>query len=152
MKLFITVGNTRFDSLFKAIDKIAENANNTNEFIGQIADGSYIPENFETFTFSDDITSYINQADAVICHAGAGSVFRLLENEKKLIVVFNTDRVDEHQRDIASYVEAEKLALTCWDVSKLNDLIKQLTDFTPTKYIKDDFHQVNNILNFVLEQ
>lgn len=145
MKLFVTVGNTRFDSLFRALDKIA--ATSKHEFIGQIADGSYIPDNFPSFTFHNDISAHIKEADAVICHAGAGSIFRLLENEKKIIVVFNTDRVDEHQRDIASFVESESLALTCWELAHLEELIEQLVSFTPNKYYKDDFHKVDNIID-----
>ncbi|WP_404341326.1 PssE/Cps14G family polysaccharide biosynthesis glycosyltransferase [Pseudoalteromonas mariniglutinosa] len=149
MRFFVTVGNTRFDSLFKTLDVIAKKSQH--EFIGQIADGSYTPKNFETFTFSQDISRYIADADAVISHAGAGSVFRLLENHKKLIVVFNTDRVDEHQKDLASFVESELFALTCWDLSTLENLIKQLSVFTPKPYIKDDFHETAHIIDYLFD-
>lgn len=147
MKFFITVGNTRFDSLFRALDSIA--ASSEHEFIGQISDGSYIPKNFPSFTFKKDISSQIEEADAVICHAGAGSIFRLLENNKKLIVVFNTDRIDEHQRDIASFVQSELFALTCWDLTELESLIAKLASFTPKKYFKDDFHKVDKIIDYL---
>lgn len=149
MKFFITVGNTRFDSLFKTLDVIA--GKSQHDFIGQIANGSYTPKNFETFTFSPNISKYIEQADAVISHAGAGSTFRLLESKKKLIVVFNTDRVDEHQKDLASFVELEHLAITCWELDTLESAIEQLSIFTPEPYIKDDFHKTDSIIKYLFD-
>lgn len=147
MKFLITVGNTRFDSLFKTLDMIAQKSQHS--FIGQIADGIYVPQHFPSFTFSQDIATNITNADAVICHAGAGSVYRLLENQKKIIVVFNTDRIDEHQKDLARFVEAKQLALTCWNLATLENSIEQLNEFTPKPYIKDDFHKTDAILNYL---
>lgn len=149
MKIFVTVGNTRFDSLFKALDELADCSKHS--FLGQIADGHYKPRNFEFFSFSDNISTHISSADAVICHAGAGSVYRLLECRKKLIVVFNTDRVDEHQRDLARFVESESLGLVCWDLSNLAALLQQLPQFEQKEYVKDEFHQTQNITNYLFD-
>lgn len=149
MKFFVTIGNTRFDSLFMALDIIA--ANSKHEFIGQIADGNYIPKNFHSFAFEKNISKQILEADAVICHAGAGSVYRLLEHKKKLIVIFNTDRVDEHQKDLAHFVKSEHLALTCCNLTHLEELIEKLDNFSPNNYIKDEFHKTEEIMNYLFD-
>ncbi|KAI5956144.1 ALG13 [Candida margitis] len=54
------------------------------------------------FPFSSHIQDYIKQADIVISHAGTGSIIDTLRYQKKLIVVVNTQLMDNHQEEIAN--------------------------------------------------
>ena len=83
MKIFVTVGTTKFDSLIKYIDKNIKNENFQIEM--QIADGYYKPINYKYFSFTSDIENLYLDSDVVITHAGAGSIYHLLELRKRII-------------------------------------------------------------------
>ncbi|MCS6238056.1 PssE/Cps14G family polysaccharide biosynthesis glycosyltransferase [Shewanella baltica] len=142
MKIFVTVGHTRFDSLFRQIDKIR---NAEWHFISQVYDGCYVPENGDTISFTSNIHKYFEIADLVITHAGAGTVYTLLELAKPTIVIPNTDRVDSHQEDLLKYVEDNQFALVCRDLSKLESLIDQFSKFKPKLYVSEPFSAADEI-------
>ncbi|PMJ38246.1 hypothetical protein BCU24_21110 [Vibrio cyclitrophicus] len=101
MNIFVTVGTTPFNSLVKFVDGIS---NQKYDIKMQISNGTYKPENHSFFSFDKDIDKYYHDADVILTHAGAGSIYKLLEMNKKIIVFPNTDRQDLHQFDIARYV------------------------------------------------
>lgn len=142
MKIFVTVGHTRFDSLFKQIDQI-----NRDEwhFISQMYDGNYTPKNGKSITYTDDIFSYYDNADVVITHAGAGTVYNLLEMGKTIIVVANTDRIDTHQEDLIRYVEDGKFAQVCRDLADLESLISKAMTFKAAIYYSEAFSCADEI-------
>jgi beta-1,4-N-acetylglucosaminyltransferase len=117
----------------------------------QIAKGEYKPVNFPYFSFTDKIELYYNTADLIICHAGAGTVYNLLELKKKIIVVPNLERVDPHQRELACYIEKNNYGMVCWDINKINELILKTQNYKPTIYIKDKFVGTNLLMNILKE-
>lgn len=121
MNIFVTVGHTHYDSLFRSIDQYLS----PEQYLvtNQIADGAYSPKQHEFFRFVDSTSELIDQADIVVTHAGAGSVFNLLEAGKKVVVVPNFERVDKHQEDLASFVENNKYGCVCWDLSQIEKCI-----------------------------
>ncbi len=148
MNIFVTVGTTPFDQLIRSIDL---HCRNINEIQFQIANAEYIPVNFPYFYFSDQIFCYYERADIIICHAGAGTVYKLLEMDKKIIVVPNLFRSDTHQQDLAKFVEINEYALVCWDIEKINDYIQQSNIFVPKKYQKDEFTG-HKLLNKIIKE
>ncbi|BDX07652.1 PssE/Cps14G family polysaccharide biosynthesis glycosyltransferase [Planctobacterium marinum] len=148
-KVLVTVGTTPFNSLFEALENcdIPEGL----ELECQIAEGTYVPRKFSYFRFSDDFAQKLMAADAVISHAGAGTVFSLLELAKPAIVVANLERKDNHQIELARYVAQSELALGVLQIDALQTAINQLPSFTPASYHKELFffqEQLNsNILN-----
>ncbi|WP_448546886.1 PssE/Cps14G family polysaccharide biosynthesis glycosyltransferase [Thalassotalea fusca] len=117
MKIFVTVGNTHYDTLIKAVD---EQVNvQEHQVVLQIANGTYVPKNHEHIRFTQEIDKYFDEAELVITHAGAGSVFHLLELNKKMIVVPNTERIDNHQLDLANYVATEDIGGVCTDLGDI---------------------------------
>jgi UDP-N-acetylglucosamine transferase subunit ALG13 len=147
MKIFVTVGHTRFDALFIEIDKISNNGNWF--FTHQISDGFYTPKSGESFTFTENIKKHYNDADVVITHAGAGTVFELLELNKKIIVVNNTNRVDSHQGDLTIYVNKHNYALTCNSLNELESLLRNIIMFNSKRYKKEKFKKSNDILHLL---
>jgi len=143
MKVFVTVGHTRFDALFEEIDRISDNGSWL--FTHQISDGLYIPKSGENFSFTKNIKEFYSDADVIITHAGAGTVFELLELNKKIIVVNNTNRVDSHQGDLTKYVRKHNYALTCDSLCKLEEQLHKINHFTPEKYQKERFTKANEI-------
>lgn len=148
-KVLVTVGTTPFNSLFETLEKC--DIPDGLELECQIAAGTYVPQKFSYFRFSDDFEQKLKSADAVISHAGAGTVFNLLELGKPALVVANLERKDNHQIELARYVAQSKLALGVLQMDALQTAINQLPSFKPESYHKDLFffqEQLNrNILN-----
>lgn len=147
MKVFATVGHTRFDALFEEIDRISDNGSWL--FTHQISDGLYIPKSGESFSFTKNIKEFYIDADVIITHAGAGTVFELLELNKKIIVVNNTNRVDSHQGDLTKYVRKHNYALTCDSLCELETQLRNISSFTPKRYQKEKFQKSRDILQLL---
>jgi beta-1,4-N-acetylglucosaminyltransferase len=137
MKIFVTVGTTPFDTLIRFCD---ENLDSSLAITMQISnDASYIPKRFDHIKFTKDIISSYQSADLVITHAGAGTIFTLLEMRKRIIVVPNLDRDDSHQKDLAGVVEKRNWGLVCWHYQDLPELIVRAIDFLMVPYERQEF-------------
>lgn len=119
MKLFVTVGTTPFDSLVEAVDggPYAHDAQL------QIADGQYEPKVAQWFRFRPGIQELIASADVVVCHAGAGSIYSLLEAGIVPVVVPNTERRDQHQLEIARWLARMRYAVVAMKPENINDVL-----------------------------
>jgi beta-1,4-N-acetylglucosaminyltransferase len=115
--IFITVGSTAFDPLIKQVDEISTDMKE--EIICQIADGKYIPKNCQYFRYKLDLEKEYSDADLVICHGGAGTLFNLMKLNKKVIAVPNLVRKDKHQTDLIDALSGENYIIVCYDLSEL---------------------------------
>lgn len=149
MKILVTVGTTRFDSLIRYLDETF--AGLSYEFTFQIADGKYKPIHFPFFRFSSEINSYYEASDLVICHAGAGTIYKLLDIKKKIIIVPNTERVDNHQLDIAGYMASNGYAIAIQDFTELAEGIKKASVSEMKDFEKHDFDKTREIISFCME-
>ena len=84
-----------------------------------------------------------------ITHAGAGTIYKLLEQRKKVIIVPNLVRIDKHQRDIAQYMCDHHYSLVLWDLSSLSSIMKDIEKFSPAVYKKTPFFRSDEIVNFI---
>ncbi|CAA0124440.1 UDP-N-acetylglucosamine--N-acetylmuramyl-(pentapeptide) pyrophosphoryl-undecaprenol N-acetylglucosamine transferase [BD1-7 clade bacterium] len=148
MKVFLTVGTTRFDSLVRSVDAELNRASGIN-MIFQTADTKYVPLNGESFDFAVDIEQYYHNADLVVTHAGAGSIYKLLEMNKKIIVVPNLERIDSHQKDIAEFLEENNYAMVAWDVKVVVEKIEASKKFTPAVYKKRKFFGAPDMARYI---
>lgn len=146
INIFVTVGTTPFDSLIQQLDVLAKDCPQFN-ITAQVSNFSnYEVKNFSSFQFSSDIDDYICNSQLVITHAGAGSVYRLLELEKTVLVVPNVERIDKHQIEIANFVESQNYASVCYDIDKLKEAIDKALLTTSSVYRKVDFFGETMIL------
>lgn len=118
--LFVTVGNGKFDSLVKEVDRLAEEGLIKNVII-QLGHGNYKPKNCQWFTFAPDLKKYYEKANLVIGHGGPGTVFEILRQKKKLITIPNRDRTDpRHQVEYLQAMAQETSGMIyCNQVSDL---------------------------------
>ncbi len=147
MKIFVTVGHTHYNALFKAVDE--QLSPGKYQVVNQISDGSYIPKNHQYVKYSPQVQDEITNADLVITHAGAGSVFYLLEIAKPLLIVPNFDRIDNHQRDIADFVIKNNYASVCFDLAQLEKDIQESTCKSFAQYQKKHFCGYDKIVNII---
>lgn len=137
MKIFVTVGNTQYNSLIKAIDESL--SPDKFDVTIQLADGKYTPLHHKFFRYTQDIKSYFNDADVIITHAGAGSVFQLLEDKAKMVVIPNHDRIDTHQLDLAQYVDNNKFANVCYDLDNIEACVISAAKNQYVEYVNEPF-------------
>jgi beta-1,4-N-acetylglucosaminyltransferase len=144
MNILVTVGTTAFDELISVIDQSFENDKSVN-IVAQVSSSSnYTPKNFEAFEFSDHFQFYVDAADLIVTHAGAGSVYSMFEKTKKLIVVPNLTRADNHQLELAKYVQDNHFAMSCFNLKEIADCINKAKsiDFKPYRCEKFFGHTV----------
>ena len=134
--ILVTIGTTTFDSLIMEIDQTFPKST---DILLQIADGEYKPSNFPFITFIENIDEYYSKADLIICHAGAGTVYKLLEMGKKIIVVPNMTRSDPHQRELAEFVKSNNYGLVAVNLKDIYNTVIDAELFIPQKYSKPAF-------------
>lgn len=146
MKIFVTVGTTPFDRLIVAIDQIKKKQH---EIIIQTANSKVEINNHQHFKWVDNINYYFNWADIVICHAGAGTVYTLLEMKKPIIVAPNFDRTDKHQKEISNYIKNNNYGFVCYDLRQLDKQIELIENKKFSLYKKESFFVKQNIIDFI---
>lgn len=132
MKIFVTTGSAfPFDSLVKFLD--LNFSNDFHEITFQIGKGKYIPQNHRYFRFVNNIEQYFKESNLIICHAGAGTIYNLLEQAYPFITVPNFDRKDPHQKDICDYLSEKNLACSIFNFHELKSKIKNynISDYNP---------------------
>lgn len=152
MNILITVGTTSFDELIKFCDLEFSKYTHFNITM-QIAQGRYIPQNFEYFKFSNSIDNYYENADVIICHAGAGTIYKLLELQKLLIVVPNLNRVDNHQLEITRFLAENNFAYCCHKMTDLGRIIeKDIQEKQLSQYLKKSNTISNDIEEYIVNK
>ena len=146
MKVFVTVGTGSFDQLITEVDKCLRAPEF--EVLCQIGVGSVIPHQ-PHYTLSDHYKADFNNADVVITHAGAATVFELLESQKKTLIVPNQFRIDKHQSDLAQYVEQQNYAGVCWHLADLKSKLVEVFQTGYSTYQKESFFKAAELLDYL---
>ena len=149
MKMLVTVGTTKYDSLISYIDSESNFCNLSIEF--QIANGKYLPQKHPYFTFIDsiEINKKYKENDLIITHAGAGTIYKLLEMKKKFIVVPNLERIDKHQKDIADFLLKNKYALVAYNMTQLEMFVDIIRNYDFRHFNKETFFKSDEIINYL---
>jgi beta-1,4-N-acetylglucosaminyltransferase len=122
MRIFVTVGTTGFESLIKFVDTLES----IHDFYLQIGPTKYQPVNTPYIQYIVDIGQEYANADIVISHCGAGSTYKLLELDVPLIVVPNLERVDQHQKDLANFLDNGSFAYVAWSLEDIKGFIEDI--------------------------
>lgn len=159
--VFVTVGTTKFDNLITTVLSRAVlealSACNYKHLILQIGNSSLEPDctarygfhKIETFKLSPSIRKYMQSADLVISHAGAGSVLEALEEHKHLIVVINDLLMDNHQVELAEQLYKDEYLYYCTCKNLLH--IVQTMDLTKLKpFVNDKSADIANFINKIM--
>jgi beta-1,4-N-acetylglucosaminyltransferase len=125
--IFVTVGTTEFDELLQAVDNESFLQSiifyRCKRLSIQIGRGKYYPKfladastssgiEVDIFRFKDTLDDYMQNADLVICHCGAGSILECLNLKKIFIVVVNKTLQGNHQTDLAEALSCKGLCLS----------------------------------------
>lgn len=146
MRVLVTVGTTSFDSLIRVLDQQSDKI----EYVFQTATGKYCAKFHKSEKFINDIDSLYGKYDLIITHAGAGTVYKLLDDVIPFIVVPNTERSDKHQLELAQFVNIHSFAKVATVDDFVNkdhlEIIKDAIAFEREKYTKQEFFIKNNLI------
>jgi UDP-N-acetylglucosamine transferase subunit ALG13 len=99
--IFLVVGTQEpFDRLVSAVDKWST-ATGYNDIFGQIANASYLPENFNYARFIDPeaFNEKFKFASLIVAHAGMGVILQALQFSKPIIVLPRLLKYHETRND-----------------------------------------------------
>lgn len=147
-KVLVTVGTTRFPSLVRYFDRPSPRC----DVVIQHADPACSLGHARGFAFSRELRDWYAWADVVVTHAGAASVYELLETRRRVVVVPNLERVDKHQRDLASHVAARGYAMVVEGLERfdgIEQLISAALRFEPAPYEKTEFFKTEFLLDLI---
>ena len=100
--IFVTVGSVQsFDRLVQAVDEWAGRQTTTVEVFAQIADGTYVPRNFESAPHLEpgEYRKIFEDASLIVAHAGMGTIITALDLGKPLVVLPRLGRLRETRND-----------------------------------------------------
>jgi len=138
MRVFVTVGTTRFDSLVSEVLKeavIRELKLKGYDCIKIQSGKSVVPEdhhitpNVEVYDYKPSLKEDIESADLVVSHAGAGTCLEVLGANKPLIVVVNDQLMDNHQIELAEQLAKDNHCAHCVP----GDLAQTIAHFQPVE-------------------
>lgn len=168
--IFVTVGTTRFDKLVSsATSKIALEWMESQGFSSltiQYGRGAK-PEireelrssssssslKIETYDFRPSLIEDMKKADLVLSHAGAGTVMEVLRmNKKKLVVVINTQLMDNHQTELAGAMAARGHLFMVEHPQQLDEskTWESFEDFSPIPHQHGDSFDMPRLLDSFL--
>lgn len=128
-----------------------------NEIILQIGRTLFVPDctprcgfvNIEYFNLSANISDYVENADLIISHAGAGSILDALENRKNLIVVANENLMDNHQLELAEQLYKDKHLYYCTCETLFNTI--QTMHFTKLRpFVNDKSRRIAEFIDKIM--
>ncbi|MBT8423045.1 MAG: hypothetical protein HKN56_09240 [Gammaproteobacteria bacterium] len=144
--IFVTVGHQMpFDRMIRLVDQWAAAHPDTDVFaqIGESPDSGYRPQHMEyqALLTRDEFDACLERCDAVIAHAGAGTIIEALRRNKPLLVLPRLSEHDEtrndHQVGTARHFAEQQQLLAAFDDQELLQNIDKLVSFRPARDIGD---------------
>jgi UDP-N-acetylglucosamine transferase subunit ALG13 len=137
LRIYLTVGTLNpFDRLVRACDELAA-SDPGQDWLAQIHTGSYEPTHmrFERFVDKARWDAAMLEADAIVGHAGMGTISAALALGKPLLVMPRRkaygESVNDHQRVGAEHFRAGGHLLVAEDVVDLRSGVEALRTFVP---------------------
>ena len=136
--IFLTVGTSLpFDRLLKAVDRLVGQGKIDNQFFAQVGKKGFRPRNFESVQTLDKkrFDECFERADAIIAHAGMGTIMMALDQNKPILVMPRLKKyrelVNDHQLATAKRFEQLGHVLAVYDINELVDKFNLLKSFHP---------------------
>lgn len=136
--IFLTVGTQfPFDRLVRAVDDFFDAYELDDEVFAQIGSSTYTPRHFEAVGVLDKgaFDRRFQQANAIIGHAGMGTITLALDCGKPLLAMPRRKKygevVNDHQVALADEFEALGHILVAHNASELAAKLTRLKAFTP---------------------
>lgn len=148
--------NNSFHRLLEEIEKNVENENIIEEVVVQAGYTKFEPKTtkqpikiFNTIP-KKDLDELIEQSNLVISHGGVGSMVTANQKGKKVIAVPRLkkfgEHVNDHQVETIEIFAQRGYVMPIKDVAELEQALKGINNFTPTKYQRDEKSNIIGII------
>lgn len=135
--IFVTVGHQMpFDRLVRAVDAWAK-IHNRRDVFAQIGRASYAPTSFPSSSFLSprEFEKRMDEATAIVGHAGTGTIIAALQRGKPLLVMPRLARFQEtrndHQIATAKYFGHSGRVLVAASEDEIQSKLAELATFRP---------------------
>lgn len=136
--IFLTVGTSfPFDRLVQEVDEAVARGRIDSEIFAQVGRGGYTPKHFESSETLEkkEFDRWFQRSEAVISHAGMGTITMALEQNKPILVVPRLkelgELVNDHQLATAKRFEQMGHVLAVYEINELPGKVKLLKSFQP---------------------
>ena len=155
--IFVTLGtqDKSFHRLLELIDEEIEKKQIKEEVIAQVGYTKYQSKNMKIIDYlpKPELEEQIAKCRILITHAGVGSIFDGLKNNKKIIVVPRLSKyqehVNDHQIQIASELEKEGYVISVTEKRTQHKALKEIEKFTPKKYKSNNKNMIKLVENYI---
>ena len=155
--ILVTLGtqDKEFTRLLKEIDRLIDKKVICDKVIVQAGYTKYKSKNMLIFDYlpKKELEEYMKEASFIITHAGVGSVFDALKKDKKVIAVARLSKYKEHNNDhqleLLEEFSKEKLVIPVVEIAELENAIKKIDSFVPSKYESNNKNMVNLVSNYI---
>lgn len=163
--IFVTVGTTLFDKLISSVSSSQALAwmqeHGYTRLVMQYGKGAEppIPQNaslenidIETYRFRPTLDKDMKDADLILSHAGAGTVHEATKLGKQLVVVINTELMDNHQTELAHAMGSRKHLFVVNSPEDLENF-ETWTDFhnfVPVPYVSGDDNDFPRVIDALM--
>lgn len=149
--IFVTIGTQQqnFKRLFDYINDIKGNE----EIIVQKGKSDYkFNDGIKVFDYLsyDEMESYLKEARVVITHGGAGTIFKALKMNKKMIVVprlsVYREHINNHQLEFSYYLKEQNYCFVVNTLDEFRDSLNKIEQYKFSKYVSHEKKFVNNVI------
>ena len=163
--IFVTVGTTRFDKLVAAatsdiaLEWMEQQGFSTLTIqYGRGVKPDVPPMSvrpslkIQSYDFRPSLKADMEDADLILSHAGAGTVMEVLRMNKKLVVVINTQLMDNHQTELAGAMADRGHLCVVESPEKLDErqTWNGFEDFSPVPHQGGDPYDMPRLLDSFL--
>lgn len=143
----------RFDRLLNAILESDFIKNNSVYVQLGYTKGTYKGIHCQEYYTEEELMHQISIADLIITHAGVGAIVSSLKQKKRTIVVPRLGKFKEqnndHQVQIMDRFDKQGYIISCNDLSKLDEIVKNAFNFKPKEYKIEKQGIIDEISNFI---
>lgn len=144
-----------FNRLLEEIEKCINNNIIQEEVVVQAGYTVFNSNKMKVLDFisQKELNNLLNQANLIITHGGVGSIINSIKLEKKVIAIPRLakfgEHVNDHQIQIVEKFNSEGYIIGIDDVSKLNNALQNIENFSPKKFESNTNNIINIIDNFI---
>ncbi|MBR2793507.1 MAG: hypothetical protein IKE16_02580 [Solobacterium sp.] len=155
--IFVTLGTNDkpFDRLITAVEKAVEAGTITERVVVQSGFTKYESKRIEIFPYIDrnQFADYMNQADLIVTHGGAGTIFTALSLGKKILGAARRkdlgEHVNDHQTQLLEAFEKDGYLIYMKDLGDITPYLEQAKTFEPRPYVSSRDDMVNLIETWI---